>query len=337
MGDTIPWAILGAGRVARKFAASLRELPEAALVAVGSQSLDRAKALAAEFGIPRAYGDYASLVRDSETRVVYIATRHPQHLAAMRLGLEAGKAVLCEKPFTLNASQAEEAVVLARQKGLFLMEAMWTRFFPVMRRVMEAIAAGRIGQPRLLQADFGFLNDWNPDGRHLHLALGGGALLDVGAYLVSLSSALFGPPVAVASQAAIGTTGVDESCAMALAHSKGEISSLAAAIRTDTRKEAIIYGTEGRIEIHPPFWKPNAATFIPLRGASERWGEPYPNFGYQFEAAHVMDCLRQGLTESPVMPLDETIQIMRTLDQVRAPWGLRYPGETPTPPLAVSR
>jgi dihydrodiol dehydrogenase / D-xylose 1-dehydrogenase (NADP) len=335
MGKTIHWGILGAGRIARKFASSLRELPEASLAAVGSRSLERAQALAAEFGVQRSYGDYESLVCDPQVRVIYVATRHPDHLEAMRLCLEAGKAVLCEKPFTINAREAQQVVRLARQNRLFVMEAMWTRFFPVMRQVQSMIADGRIGEPRLLQADFGFMNDWNPDGRHLNLALGGGALLDVGVYVVSLSSALFGPPVSIASQADIGQTGVDETCGMVFRHAQGQISCLAAAIRTETRREAIIYGTEGRVEIHAPLWKPNAVTLFPSKGEPEHLSIPYPNFGYQFEAAHVMDCLEEGSTESPVMPLNETVQIMRTLDAVRAPWGLQYPGDL-TPPPVVS-
>ncbi len=327
MADVIRWGILGAGRIARKFAASLRELPDARLAAVGSRNRDRAQALASEFSAPHAHASYGALVEDSEVDVVYVATRHPAHLAAMRLCLEAGKPALCEKPFTVNAREAAAAIQLARQRKVFLMEAMWTRFFPAMIRLRANLAAGCIGQPRLLQGDFGFLNDWNPEGRHLDLSLGGGALLDVGVYLVSLSSMFFGPPVLVASSAFLGATGVDETCAMVFQHGRGEISSLAAAIRTDTRKEATLYGTEGRIDIPVPFWKPAAFTVVPLKGQPERVDLPYPNFGYQFEAAHVMECLRQGELESEVMPLAETLSIMETLDRVRAPWGLTYPAD----------
>jgi predicted dehydrogenase len=267
-------------------------------------------------------------VQDPGVDVVYVATRHPGHLDAMRLCLEAGKPVLCEKPFTVNAREAAAAIQVARQRRVFLMEAMWTRFFPAMIRLRSMLADGRIGEPRLLQGDFGFLNDWKPEGRHLDLALGGGALLDVGVYLVSLSSMFFGPPVQVVSNAFLGSTGVDETCAMIFRHGRGELSSLAAAIRTDTRKEATLYGTEGRIEIHVPFWKPQAFTVVPLKGEPERVELPYPNFGYQFEAAHVMECLRQGKLESDVMPLAETLSVMETLDRVRAPWGLTYPADS---------
>ncbi len=327
----IRWGILGAGRIARKFAASLRELPDARLAAVGSRSAERAQALAAEFGALRCHASYRTFAEDPEVDAVYVATRHPWHREAMTLCLRAGRAVLCEKPFTVNAVEARDVVALARSRKVFLMEAMWTRFFPVMTPLAQWLAAGRIGEPRLFQGDFGFLNDWKPEGRHLNLALGGGALLDVGVYLVSLSSKFFGRPESVVSQAALGETGVDESCGMVFRHSGGRLSVLTAAIRTDTRKDVVLYGTAGRIEIHVPFWKPSAITFTPLQGAAERIERPYPNFGYQFEAAHVMQCLREGRTESSLMPLDETISIMETLDAVRAPWGLRYPGECAAP------
>jgi dihydrodiol dehydrogenase / D-xylose 1-dehydrogenase (NADP) len=327
MSEAIRWGILGAGRIARKFAASLRELPEAELVAVGSRSAERAQALAEEFAVPHRHDTYEALAQNPAIQVVYVATRHPAHLEAMRWCLLAGKPVLCEKPFTLNAAEAEEAIARARARRVFLMEAMWTRFFPAMERVREWVCQGRIGEPRLLQGNFGFLNDWKPAGRHLNLALGGGALLDVGVYLVSLSSAFFGPPESMASEAVLGSTGVDESCGLVLRHRGGGLSVLAAAIRTDTRKDVVLHGTEGRIEIDPPFWKPAVVKLFPLRGEPERVELPFPNFGYQFEAAHVMRCLREGRTESPTMPLEETLSIMRTLDAARAPWGLKYPGE----------
>jgi len=327
MSDLVHWGILGAGRIARKFAASLRELPDARLSAIGSRDAGRAKALADEFGVARPHASYEGLAHDPGVNAVYVATRHPSHLAAMRLCLEASKAVLCEKPFTVNAREAAAAIRLAREKKVFLMEAMWTRFFPAMIRLRERVAAGCIGEPRLLQGDFGFLNDWRPEGRHLSVELGGGALLDVGVYLVSLSSMLFGPPDEIASSAFIGSTGVDETCAMVFRHGRGQVSSLAAAIRTDTRKEATIYGTEGRIDLPVPFWKPHTFSVVPLKGEAQRVEIPFPNFGYQFEAAHVMECLRQGRLESEVMPLDETLSIMETLDRVRAPWGLRYPAD----------
>ncbi|MCX6905005.1 MAG: Gfo/Idh/MocA family oxidoreductase [Verrucomicrobia bacterium] len=211
------------------------------------------------------------------------------------------------------------------------MEAMWARFFPAMERAREMLAQGRIGEARSLQADFGFRTEWNPEGRLLNRALGGGALLDVGVYVVSLSSMLFGPPLHITSNAVMGQTGVDETCGLLLRHNQGRFSVLSAAIRTETRKEAVLYGTKGRLEIHAPFWKASGLTLAPLQGEIERVDLPYPGAGYQFEAAHVMRCLREGRTESAVMPLDETFSIMKTLDAARASWGLVYPGDSRKP------
>jgi dihydrodiol dehydrogenase / D-xylose 1-dehydrogenase (NADP) len=327
MSECFRWGLLGAGRIARKFAACLRELPDAKVTAVASRSAERAQALASELGLSSGHTSYEALVADPAVDLIYVATRHPAHLEAIELCLQAGKPVLCEKPFTVNAAEAERAIRLARQRKVFLMEAMWTRFFPVMAQLRQMCAQGRLGRLQLLQADFGFLNDWLPAGRHLNVAQGGGALLDVGVYLVSLSSSFFGPPTNIASQAYLGETGVDETCGLVLRHARGELSVLTAAIRTATRKDACLYGTEGSVELHTPFWKPSAFTFTPRQGKPERIEEPYPNLGYQFEAAHVHRCLREGRLESDLMPLDETLSIMRTLDAARAPWGLVYPAD----------
>ncbi|MBI5385753.1 MAG: Gfo/Idh/MocA family oxidoreductase [Verrucomicrobia bacterium] len=329
MPDTIRWAILGAGRIARKFASCLREVPDAQLIAVGSLSAERANALADEFGAPHRHASYEALAADPDVDVVYVCTRNPFHLDNIKLCLTAGKPVLCEKPFTLNAAEAAEAITLARERKLFLMEAMWTRCFPATAKLREWLAQGRIGELQLLQGDFGFRNDWKPEGRHLSVGLGGGALLDVGVYLVSFSSMVLGPPVHVAGDAHLGATGVDESCGMVLRHARGELSVLSAAIRTETAKQVTIFGTTGRLEVPCPFWKPNALTLTPLDGAPEHVEFPYPNFGYQFEQAEVMRCLRAGRLESDLMPLEETLSIMRTLDAIRAPWGLKYPTEKP--------
>ena len=191
------------------------------------------------------------------------------------------------------------AIALAREKKLFLMEAVWTRFFPAMEKVREWLAAGLIGEVRLLEADFGIVVPWHAEGRHFSLAEGGGALLDVGIYCVSLSSLLFGSPTCIASDAMLGSTGVDEQCGMVLRHAGGQMSSLLASFRADTHKGATIYGGAGRIEIHATFWKPSHLSLVTASEQTQEIALPYPNFGYQFEAAHVMDCLRRGQLEQP--------------------------------------
>jgi len=327
MSRRIRWGILGTGKIARQFAAALRRLPGAELLAAGSRSAESAGRFADEFEIPRRYKDYVELVRDPDVEVIYIATPHSCHAENSRLALNAGKAVLCEKPFTINAAQAREVIQLARERKLFLMEAMWTRCFPLMTKLRELLLAGVIGDVRLLNADFGFRAEYQDALRLFRPEFGGGALLDVGVYPVSLASMLFGPPTRIVSTANLGPSGVDEEAAMILTHGRGEMAVLHTAIRLDTAQEAIIIGTRGRIRIHSPWWRPTGMT-LSLHGQSdERFDFPLEGNGYEYEAQEVMDCLRSSQLESTLMPLDESLSIMGTLDTLRAQWGLKYPME----------
>jgi predicted dehydrogenase len=256
---------------------------------------------------------------------IYVATPHSCHLENTVLALTAGKAVLCEKPFTINAREAEQAVAFARVKKLFLMEAMWTRCFPLMEKLRELLAGKTIGEVRMLTADFGFRAEYHEEERLFNPVTSGGALLDVGVYPISLASMIFGAPTRIASHAQLGPTGVDEEAAIILSHAQGQLAVLSTAIRLETPQEAIIMGTAGRIRVHSPWWRPTAMT-ISREGRSDELMEfPFAGNGYQFEAAEFMGCLRTGKLESRLMPLDETLSIMRTLDAIRAQWGLRYP------------
>ncbi|MCS7064835.1 MAG: Gfo/Idh/MocA family oxidoreductase [Fimbriimonadales bacterium] len=321
------WGILGTGKIARRFMQAASLVPEAQVVAVGSRSQQTADAFGEQFSIPHRYGSYEALLTDPEVEIVYVATPHTLHAENTHAALEQGKHVLCEKPFTLNARQAEPLVALARQKRLFLMEGMWTRCFPLMREVVARLQAGEIGAIRLIQADFGFRAPYDPSGRLLNPALGGGALLDVGVYPVALAFLFLGEPMRVHSAAAIGQTGVDEQCALLFEYADGALAILSAAIQTDTPKEATLCGTKGRLRLHTPWWKPSEATLTRADGSEELIQHAYTGDGLQFEIRHVHDCLRQGLTESPWMPLDETLRMLRLLDRIRAQWGLIYPGE----------
>lgn len=326
--NAIRWGILGTGRIAATFAAALSDVPEAELAAVGSRSPEAAAAFAQQFGAARAHGSYAALATDPDVDIVYIATPHVLHHPNARLCLEHGKAVLCEKPFTLNAAQARDLIQLARERRLFLMEAMWTRCLPALiesrRLVLEDKA---IGEPRFLIADFGFSKDFDPRHRLFDPALGGGALLDVGVYLASLASYFLGPPVTVASQARIGQSGVDEDAALLLSYVGGRFAQLTASITTTTPQEAIVFGTAGSIRLHSPWWKAEQFTVAVESQEPETIAAPYLGNGYTHEAMEAMRCLRAGALESPLLPLDETLAIIETLDRVRADWGLRYPGE----------
>jgi predicted dehydrogenase len=325
--ENIRWGVLGTGRIAGDFATGLSSLPDAELAAVGSRSAEAAAGFASRFGAMRQHTSYAALAADPDIDIVYIATPHALHHAHARLCLEAGKAVLCEKPFTLNVTQASDLVQLARERQLFLMEAMWTRFLPALMEVRRLIAEGAIGEVQFLTADFGFRKDFDPLHRLFDPVLGGGALLDVGVYLVSLASMFFGQPVRIESLAQIGPSGVDERMALLFGYDGGRFAQLTAAITAATPQEATIVGASGSIKLHPLWWRVTRFTIAADGWQPEIIDIPFLGNGYCHEAAEAMRCLREGVLESPAMPLDETVAIMGTLDRVRAAWGLRYPGE----------
>ncbi len=302
-------------------------MPDAELAAVGSRTAEAAAEFAQRFGAARYHSSYAGLANDPDVDVIYIATPHARHYANVRLCLEAGKAVLCEKPFTLNGAQARDLVQLARERRLFLMEAMWTRFLPAMTEVRRIIADGAIGEVRFLTADFGFYKAFDPQHRLFDPAMGGGALLDVGVYLASLASMLFGPPAQMQTMAHIGPSGVDEQAALLLGYEGGRFAQLTAAITADTPQEATIVGSAGSIRLHAPWWRVTGLTLTANGRQPEIIDAPYLGNGYTHEAMEVMRCLRAGEIESPLLPLDETVAVIETLDRVRADWGLRYPDE----------
>ena len=286
-----------------------------------------AESFGARWGTPRCHGSYAALAQDQEVEAVYVAVPHPFHAENCLLCLEAGKAVLCEKPFALNAAQAAEVIRRARARKLLVMEGMWTRAFPVMARLRQLLAEGAVGRVRWVGADFSFRCQFSPEGRHFNRALGGGALLDVGIYPVSLASMILGAPAQISSAAEMGASGVDYQAAMIFHYQDGAAAALYAGLRADRPCEAEIIGESGAIKVHGAWWKPSRMTVTRRRGQSEDFNMPYAGNGYQYEAAEFMNCLRQGRLESALMPLDETLSIMKTLDAVRTPWGLRYPGE----------
>ena len=301
-------------------------MPDTELLAVGSRSQKSADTFGDEFGIERRYSSYTDLAADPDLAAVYVGTPHTLHRENTLMLLNAGKAVLCEKPFALNVSQAREMVETAKRKKLFVMEAVWTRFLPHMVKARELIAEGALGEVRLLQADFGFRMGVDPEHRLFDPQFGGGALLDVGIYPVSLAHELFGPPIEIKSFANLGKTNVDEENAVLLQHAGGELSLLASSLRLDTSQEAIITGTEGRLKLHAPWWGPTNLTLY--RGEEEEVLEiPCPLNGYNYEALEVNRCLREGVSESETMSLSDTLAVLETLDTLRAQWGLNYPAE----------
>lgn len=321
------WGILGTGWIAGDFTAALMTMPDAVVHAVGSRTQHNADAFADKFGIPNRYGSYEALVADESIDVVHVATPHPFHREHVLLALQHGKAVLCEKPFTLNASEAKTVIDYARGKGIFLMEAMWGRFVPGQVKLRELLAESAIGRLQSLTACFASKKEYDPRNRYFNPALGGGALLDVGVYPLNLASMVFGNPSELHGVAHIGQTGVDEYMAALLKHDNGGIATIHASIVNRSPREALITGSGGYIKVHSTLSNPPAIT-LGRHGEDEQvFDTSYEGWGFVFEAAEVMRCLREGVTESPVMPLNETLQIMQTMDALRAQWQLIYPCE----------
>jgi predicted dehydrogenase len=322
---SIRWGILGPGKIANKFATGLQAAPGAELIAVGSRDLARAEAFADTYGAPKRHGSYEALAADPDVDVIYVATPHPRHMEATLLCLDHGKAVLCEKPFAMNAAQAERMVASAREKRLFLMEAMWTRFRPAIRKAVELVDGGAIGTPELLQVAVGWGSAFDPESRLFKKELGGGILLDGGIYPLSLASHFLGEPEDVVSLAHMAPTGVDDQAGVVLRYASGAMASIVFSARVTPHAIATLVGTEGRIEIHEDWHKPEGFTLRRNGGSTEVFDFTLTEGnGYQYEAMHVMACLREGRTESDIMPLDETLTLMRTLDAIRAQWGLHY-------------
>ncbi len=327
MAERVGWGILGTGKIAVKFTDDLRHVPGAALTAVGSRSAETAEAFGRRFRIPHCHASYDALVNDPDVDIVYISTPPALHADNSRLALEVGKHVLCEKPFTLNARQATDLIALARQRGLFLMEAMWMRFLPAIVHVRQLLTEGTLGDVRMLSADFGLRFAFDPAGRLFAPELGGGALLDLGVYPVSFAHMVFGRPGSMVTLASMGRTGVDEQSGIILRYPKGQIACLHTSMGVETPTEAALTGTRGRLRIHPPFYRTNDLTHqIPGRRDKHLHHHRTGN-GLHYEALEVMECLRQGRKESGLMPLSESLAVMESLDAIRAQWGLRYPGE----------
>ncbi len=329
MTPALRWGIIGTGWIADRFAKDLQLLDGAEIVAVGSRAQGSADAFADRFGIPHRHASYASLVDDPDVQAVYVSTPHPGHHDAALLAIQAGKAVLCEKPFTMTAAEAADLVAAARRQGVFLMEAMWTRFVPHIVQLRELLASGRLGDVRLLVADHSQWFADDPAHRLFAPELGGGALLDLGIYPVSFSSMLFGPPRTVTAVSDSAFTGVDATTSMVLQHEGGRQSVLTTTLEALGPNRAAIVGKDARVEIESVWYAPTWFTLVPRDGEPEVFAPAHEGNGLRHQAAEVARRVAAGQTESAVMPLDETVTIMQTLDEVRRQIGLVYPGEAP--------
>ncbi len=323
--SVLRWGILSTGWIADRFADDLKRLPGHALAAVGSRTMDAASAFAAKFGIPRAHGSYEALAADPEVDVIYVASPHPWHHPHTLLALNAGKHVLVEKPFAIDAREAAEMIALARKKGLFLLEAMWTRFLPHIAALREVIASGILGKVASVQADHGQWFAPNPEHRIFARSLGGGALLDLGIYPVSFASSILGTPSKITAVSDPAMTGVDGQTSMVFQYASGAHAVLTTAAVSATPTRAAVVGTEARVEIDRMFFTPSSFTVMHRDGrVLQRYEKVYEGNGLREQAAELGRCLAAGLTESPLLPLDETLSIMKTLDEVRRQIGLNY-------------
>lgn len=321
------WGILGPGGIARAFANDLRTAG-LDLVAVGSRSAESAGAFAADFDIARAHGSYEALVSDPEVDIVYIATPHPFHAEQAILALEHGKHVLVEKPFTLTGAEAAAVRDVAVDRGLLAMEAMWTRYLPHMARIREVVASGALGDISALLADHTQRISSDPAHRLNSLELGGGALLDLGVYPISFAWDILGEPLAITASARLGDTGADTEVATVMSHASGALSTSLSASRAVGPNTAHIIGTEARIDIDRVWYN---ATSFRVVAADETVLEEYASDirgrGMQYQAIAAEDYLSRGLTDSELLPIDETVAIMSTLDEIRQLVGVTYPGE----------
>jgi len=324
MAEPIRWGILGTGKIARALAAALQDVPDAVLAGVASRSLKKAEAFAAEFHAAAAYGSYEELAQAGDIDLVYVATPHPQHAANALLALGAGKGVLCEKPFTMNRREADQVVALARANKLFLMEAMWTRFMPALAEVKRLIAAGEIGSVHQVVADFGFTATFGPEHRVYNPDLGGGALLDLGIYPLSIAASLLGPIVDVKAQAEMGPTGVDVQTAFTLKHEGGAMSVCSCSFQARTPGELTVSGSRGHIRMNTMFHRARSITVAQDDGSTRTIDTPFLGNGYVHEVIEAQRCLRAGLIESPGMTHAETLALMEVMDEIRRQIGLRY-------------
>ncbi|MFI6760496.1 Gfo/Idh/MocA family protein [Micromonospora sp. NPDC050417] len=319
------WGILATGHIAARFVEDLRLLPDAEVVAVGSRSVDAARLFADHHDIPRAYGSWAELAADDEVDVVYVATPHAAHFDATMTCLEAGRAVLCEKPFTLDLATSTTLIETARARDVFLMEAMWMRCNPTVLRVLDLIAEGAIGSVTAIQAAFGVSGPFPPEHRMRAKSLGGGALLDLGVYPISLAHVVLGRPDHVRSWAKISPEGVDENTGIIFGYDSGAVASLSCGMVGETPLTGTITGTTGRIELSTPFFRPAGATVYRAGAEPELLPAELVGNGYQYEAAEVQRCLAAGLKESPLVPHAVTLDVMDLLDGIRTQIGVTYP------------
>lgn len=322
------WAILGCGHIANKFASDLKLLPNARLFAAASRSAERANEFASKWGFEKAYGSYRELVEDPDVDIVYIATPHSHHFEHTTLCLNHGKAVLCEKAFSLNANEVLKMVETAKANHTFLMEAFWTRFQPSFIKALDILQSGQLGEVKQMRSDFAFNAPFVEERRLYNVELGGGSLLDIGIYPVFAALSVLGVPDVIKSFADFSSTGAEESIGMLLKYSGGKMAVLTSSLGAYSSIQTEFMCERGYLILNPRWYTPTTLTIW-------KEGDTQPShiacdhsegWGYQYEAAHVMECLEQGLIESPVMTWQKSIDLMQVLDRIRVDAGIFFPG-----------
>jgi len=327
MASKIRWGILGCGRIARKFASDLKYVEDAELIAAGSRSREAGEKFANEFPVKHLHDSYEALVKNSEVDVIYIASPHGLHYDHVMLCLDNNKPVLNEKAFALNSKQVKEMIEKARKKKLFLMEALWTKFMPHYKKVVQMVKDGELGTIKNVLVNFGFAPTPPIPARLFDPSLGGGSLLDIGIYNIFIAISVLGKPDEIIASMTPASTGVDEQCSMVFKYKNGAIAQLFTSLSTNLATEADISGDKGRIRLTSRFYEPSTTIeYYPGRPETKQI-IPYdkePGWGYQYEARHVNECLRKGVTESPIMSFADTILLMEIMDEVRKKAGVRY-------------
>jgi len=319
------WGIIGLGRIAHKFAQDIDKGKNMRLHAVASRSKDRAEAFAKQYGATHSFGAYEKIVDCPDLDVVYVATPHVTHCSNTLLCLKAGIPVLCEKPFAMNLKEVRQMIEAAHSTDTFLMEAIWTRFLPATKKILELIEQDEIGQVVSVKADFGFRPPFDPEGRLFNRDLGGGSLLDIGIYPVFLAQLLLGRPQQIKAMANIGPTGVDVDCGILFQYGDGRLAHLHSTLLAETKTEAFIYGERGTIHFHSRWHEPSWFTLIKEGERPQNFHFDYFSNGYHYEAEEVVRCLSEGMKESDLLPLGFSEDLIGVLDKIREQAEINYP------------
>jgi predicted dehydrogenase len=324
----VNWGILGAGNIAKKLAADIALVDNAQLVAVGSRSREKASEFAKEFNVPHVHYSYEDLAKNPEVHVIYVATPHSHHHENTLMCLESNKAVLCEKAFAVNYRQAKEMTEKAKEKGLFLMEAMWTKFLPHYNKMKSIVDSGQLGSISSVLINFGFRPRIPVPARLFDPALAGGTILDIGVYNVFIAMSVLGRPDEIEAHMTPAPTGIDEQCSVLLKYRHGAMAQLFSSFVAHLPTEADINGSEGRLRLTHRFYAPESTLeFYPDKMDSKQivsFDNPQYGWGYHHEVKHVCECLENNLNESPVMSHGNTLALMEVLDEIRLKAGIRY-------------